>query len=157
MDESDLFEKTFMVKAPVQRAFDVFTRGFHTWWPHEYTWSGEVLDTIAIEPQKGGRCFERGPHNFECDWGRVLEWKPPHKLVFTWQISPNRVPEPDPGKVSEVEIRLDEESEKETRVTFIHRNFSKHGEGAEAYRKAMSSEKGWPDILKRYQIAAEED
>jgi uncharacterized protein YndB with AHSA1/START domain len=92
------------VPMSVEHAFKIFAEGLASWWPAEYTWSQDVLETIAIEPGEGGRCFERGPHNFECDWGRVLTWEPPHRLAFTWQISPKREPEPNPAKASEVEV-----------------------------------------------------
>jgi uncharacterized protein YndB with AHSA1/START domain len=84
------------VAAPVERAFATFSDGLAGWWPREYTWAQDTLETIAIEPREGGRCFERGPHGFHCDWGRVLAWDPPDRLAFTWQIGPDRVPEPNP-------------------------------------------------------------
>ncbi len=95
---SHTIKQTLTVPGSVDRAFHVFTEELNMWWPNEYTWSGEVLETIEIEPRKNGRCFERGPHGFECDWGRVLVWQPPDRLVFTWQIAPDRVPQPDPKK-----------------------------------------------------------
>src|SRR5690606_23581431 len=60
------------VRVPVDpgRAFDLFTDGLDSWWPREYTWAGETLEVIGIEPGVGGHCFERGPHGFRCDWGR---------------------------------------------------------------------------------------
>jgi uncharacterized protein YndB with AHSA1/START domain len=103
---TDAVRRTVTVPMPPDRAFALFTAGFGTWWPSEYTWAGDVLDTIVIEPREGGRCFERGPHGFECDWGRVLTWNPPQRLAFSWQISPERVPEPNPAKTSEVEVRF---------------------------------------------------
>ncbi|MGI8511633.1 MAG: ATPase, partial [Solirubrobacteraceae bacterium] len=61
-------------------AFIVFTARLGGWWPQEYTWSGDALALIAIEPREGGRCFERGPERFECDWGRVTVCDPPSRL-----------------------------------------------------------------------------
>ena len=84
------------VNAPPERAFDAFTGGLSSWWPAEYTWAQSTLEGIAIEPKEGGRCHETGPHGFSCDWGRVLACEPPQRLVFTWQISPDRTPQPDP-------------------------------------------------------------
>ncbi len=153
-DANEAVRRTFTIQAPVGRAFALFTGGMASWWPAEYTWAGDVLETISMEPGEGGRCFERGPHGFECDWGRVLAWDPPHRLVFTWQISPTRVPEPNPEKASEVEVRFAPDGPEATRVEFEHRDFAKHGEGAAAYRAAMHSAQGWTYILDRYEAAA---
>jgi hypothetical protein len=68
---------TVTVPRQAADAFALFTDGLTTWWPAEYTWAQSVLDMIAMEPGANGRCFERGPYGFECDWGRVLVWEPP--------------------------------------------------------------------------------
>ena len=86
-----------------------------SWWPAEYTWAQTTLEGIAIEPKEGGRCHETGPHGFSCDWGRVVACAPPERLVFTWQISPDRTPQPDPERSSEVEVTF-EAAENGTRV-----------------------------------------
>jgi uncharacterized protein YndB with AHSA1/START domain len=150
----DVVRHTLTVPVSADRAFALFTEEFATWYPREYTWSQDVLDTIAIEGREGGRCFERGPHGFWVDWGRVLVWDPPRRLAFSWQISPRREPVPDPEKSSEVEIRFHEDEAQSTRVEFEHRGFSRHGEGAEGYRQAMGSERGWSYILDRYAAAS---
>lgn len=152
-DPIESIQRTYSVQVSVERAFDAFTDELATWWPPEYTWSKDTLDTIAIEPKEGGRCFERGPHGFECDWGRVLTWDPPDRLVFTWQISPTRVPEPNPDKASEVEVQFEAEDAETTRVTFEHRGFANHGDGSVEYREAMASPHGWDYILERYRRA----
>ncbi len=115
----------------------------------EYTWSQEALAAIGIEPRAGGSCFELGPHGFRLDWGRVLAWEPPSRLVFSWQIGPTRVPEPDPARASEVAVHF-EPADGGTRVALVHRAFERHGDGAEDYRAAMYSEPGWDYILGRY-------
>lgn len=131
------------------RAFEIFTRDLASWWPAEYTWSGDVMETIALEPRQGGRCYELGPHGFQCDWGRVLAWEPGERLVLAWQISPRREPEPNPAKASEVEISFNRNGAR-TMVEFEHRHIDRHGEGSDDYRKALASEAGWPWILSRY-------
>ena len=141
------------VPAPPERAFAAFAEGLGDWWPPEYTWSQGVLEEIGIEGREGGLCFERGPHGFRCDWGRVLAYEPGARVVFSWQISPTRVPEPDPERASEVEVRF-AAAEEGTRVELEHRAFERHGEGAEGYEAAMASEQGWPYILERYARAA---
>jgi uncharacterized protein YndB with AHSA1/START domain len=138
------------VGCPVGQAFSLFTEGFVEWWPSDYTWSGGKLETIAIEPRAGGRCFEIGPHGFHCDWGRVLLWEPPIRIVFTCQIRPDRVPEPDPDRASEVEVQFSAEGASETKVELEHHAFGRHGEGGEAYRAGMASREGWGFILERF-------
>ena len=133
---------------PPERAFAHFTEEFGSWWPAEYTWSQGALAEIGIEPREGGLCFERGPHGFRCDWGRVLRWQPPERLVFTWQISPTRVPQPDPALASEVDVRFSPMDDG-TLVDLVHSRFERHGEGAEEYAAAMGSPQGWEYILAR--------
>lgn len=147
--KQDSLKQTFVVPVSADRAFRVFAHEFNSWWPKEYTWSGDSLEKIEIEPGENGRCFERGPHGFECDWGRVLAWAPPHRVAFTWQIGPDRVPQPDPEKASEIEVIFKDEDGK-TRVTFVHKYFERHGKGAGDYLKGMKSPQGWPYILERY-------
>jgi uncharacterized protein YndB with AHSA1/START domain len=136
-----------------ERAFALFTEGMTAWWPPEYTWAQSTLEEIGIEPREGGHCYERGPHGFRSDWGRVVTCEPPGKIAFTWQISPQRVPQPDPSKASLVEVRFEPEDGGTTRVTLAHRHFSRHGEGAEGYEAAMSSPQGWPLLLEKFAAA----
>lgn len=134
------------VNAPPERVFAAFTEDLGSWWPAEYTWAQTTLEDIAIESSQGGRCHETGPHGFSCDWGRVLEFEPPRRLVFTWQISPDRTPKPDPERSSEVEVTF-EQVENGTKVGLEHRAFERHGEEGEGYREALGSEHGWPYML----------
>ncbi len=138
------------ISLPIERAFDRFLRGLHEWWPPEYTWSGDVLEEIRIEPREGGMCLERGPDGFRCDWGRVLELEPPGWLAFTWQIGPAREPVPDPRRASVVTVRFAKTEGTDTRVELEHARFERHGSGAAGYREALASDAGWPYILGRY-------
>lgn len=142
--------RNILVPVPPERAFEHFVAELHAWWPSEYTWSGNVLERIGIEPHHGGPCFELGPHGFRCDWGRVLIWDPPDRLVFSWQIGPDRTPEPDPDKASEVEVRFVADGPDRTRVELVHRGFSRHGDGAAEYRDGLAAPEGWTYILNRY-------
>ncbi|WP_168203173.1 SRPBCC family protein [Marinobacter fonticola] len=135
-------------------AFRLFTDGLASWWPAEYTWSQGTLVDLRIEPRKSGRCTEQGPYGFECDWGRVLEWSAPEKLVITWQIGLNREPQPDPEQASTVIIDFRPETSDTCSVTLEHRNIERHGQGADEYQAALSSDYGWPFILHRYVEAA---
>ncbi len=143
-------QRSYAVPVDPAHAFDIFALAMAQWWPPEYTWAGPSLEWIGLEPRVGGPCFERGPHGFRCDWGRVLLWQPPRRLVLAWQIGPDRVPVPDPERASEVELTFLSEEEGGTRVEFEHRHFSRHGAGADAYRAALDSPEGWSYMLRRY-------
>jgi uncharacterized protein YndB with AHSA1/START domain len=136
------------------RAFDRFVRELNAWWPREYTWSQDVLHTIGVHPQPDGLCFEIGPHEFRCDWGRVLDWAPPDHVRLAWQISPRREPVPNPLHASSLAVSFASEGPHQTIVTVVHDAFDRHGSGAEDYRAMMASRQGWPLILQRFVQAA---
>lgn len=160
MNESDAhvlgahtIRHSVLVPRSVAETFGRFVDGIAEWWPAAYTWAQDVLQDMVIEPQVNGRCYERGPHGFTCDWGRVVIWEPPHHLQFTWQISPRREPVPNPAKASEVDVRFEADGANQTRVVLEHRHFDRHGEGSEDYQEAMASPEGWPYILDQFVTA----
>lgn len=155
MDNEDAVRRAVTVPLARERAFALFA-DLQAWWPPEFSWSGAALDRLGMEPHEGGMCFELGPHGFRCDWGRVVAWEPPGRLVFLWQIAPTRAPEPDPARASEVEVAFRAEDDPFTWVDVEHRHFARHGEGADAYRAGMASPQGWSYMLERYLTAAEE-
>ena len=63
-------------------AFALFAERLVDWWPREYTWAQDTLQRIGVDPQIGGRCYEIGPHEFPADWGRVLAWDRPARLLL---------------------------------------------------------------------------
>jgi uncharacterized protein YndB with AHSA1/START domain len=147
--------ETIEVRPPIEAAFTCFVDDIGEWWPREYTWAEEDLAKMAIEPKLGGRCYERALDGRERIWGRVLEWEPPGRLVFSWQIAPDRKPIADAADASEVEVSFRErEGEMVTRVELVHRGFERHGEDGDGYRDALADERGWPYILARYAVAA---
>jgi uncharacterized protein YndB with AHSA1/START domain len=154
MPTEEPIRQAVTVPVPVEQAFAAFV-DLASWWPREYTWAGDTLEDIGIAPHReGGHCFEQGPHGFTCHWGRVLAWDPPTRLVLTWQIGPDRVPEPNPAKASEVEVRLHPTGPSGTRVELEHRDFARHGDAGDSSRQALASPEGWPFILARYAATA---
>lgn len=147
---SEPIHHEIVVAMPRKDAFCRFTKEFGLWWPREYTWSKEALVNIGLEPREKGRCTERGPQGFQSDWGRVLTWRQPERLVLAWQIGPNREPQPNPAHASTVEILFCIESPEQTRIVLSHRDLERHGKGSSAYREALASAMGWPFILKRF-------
>jgi uncharacterized protein YndB with AHSA1/START domain len=80
----------------------------------------------------------------------VLIWDPPRRLLFTWQIGPQREPIPDPDRASEVEVRFSETGDGGTLVAIEHRRFERHGDAGEQYRKNLDLPQGWPYLLACY-------
>jgi uncharacterized protein YndB with AHSA1/START domain len=139
-----------VVDAPIARAFSVFTDDFGSFKPPEHNMLGvEIVETV-FEPVAGGRVFDRGLDGSECQWARVLAYEPPHRVVISWDISPQWQIETDPEKTSEVEVRFIAEAPDRTRVELEHRNLDRHGDGCEAVRGAVDSADGWPLYLHRF-------
>jgi uncharacterized protein YndB with AHSA1/START domain len=144
--ESIAVTRVVTVKAPPERAFAVFTEGIGEWWPLERAHIGAQPPAEAVvEPREGGRWFERAADGSECDWGHVLAWEPPHRVVFSWAISVDF--KPDPAIASEVEVRFTPEGEGATRVELEHRGLEVYGEHAERMRATFGSPGGWNGML----------
>lgn len=139
-----------VVDAPIEDAFHGFVDDFDRVKPREHNMLGVEIAESVFEPRAGGRVYDRGVDGSECQWARVLAFEPPHRLVFSWDISPQWQLETDPEKASEVEVRFVAESAQRTRVELEHRNLDRHGEGWEGARDALGSEGGWPVYLQRF-------
>jgi uncharacterized protein YndB with AHSA1/START domain len=143
--------KTIPVAAAQQRAFDVFTTGMSDWWMRDSHYIGESApDVVVIEPRAGGRWFERARNGAECDWGRVLEWEPPARVLLAWHLDADWKYDPDPARATEIEVQFVAEGPKTTRVELVHRGFEVHGERATEVHRAIDSPEGWNSLLELY-------
>lgn len=144
--------KTVRVKAPLRRAFEVFTA--ISWWPKEHSiLKGTRQQAVLIEPRAGGRWFERGEDGSECDWGKVLAWEPPTRLLLSWQINGNF--QVDPNLITEVEVTFIPEDVNLTRVELEHRYLERARDTAATLRAGVDSPGGWAGLLKRFAEAAD--
>ena len=142
----EAIRKTVWVDATAEDAFAVFTERIGRWWPlMNYHIGRSAAETVIIEPHAGGRWYERGQDGSECQWGKVLVWEPPHRLVLAWQISAQW--QFDPAVVTEIELRFVEEAGC-TRLDFEHRKLEALGAAAPVIRKGLNG--GWPTMLERF-------
>lgn len=78
-----------LVRSDVAHTFAVFVDTIAVWWPVQpYSRGGERVRDVTIEPHVGGRVYETWADGTEVDWGQLLVWEPPHRLVMTWNNSP---------------------------------------------------------------------
>ena len=139
-----------VVDAPVERAFRVFTEKFDRIKPKEHNILGVDIAESVFEPRAGGRVYDRGVDGSECQWGRVLAYEPPERILFSWDIDPQWQIETDLARTSEVEVRFVAEAGDRTRVELEHRHIDRHGEGWDAVRLGVSTDQGWPLYLQRF-------
>jgi uncharacterized protein YndB with AHSA1/START domain len=142
-----------VVDVPIEQAFRVFTERFDKIKPREHNMLGAPIAESVFEPRAGGRVFDRGEDGRECQWGRVLAFEPPERLVFTWDISPMWQIETDPNRTSEVELRFIAEGDRRTRVELEHRHLERHGDGWQSLADGVRGDQGWPLYLERFAAA----
>jgi uncharacterized protein YndB with AHSA1/START domain len=139
-----------VVEAPLERAFSFFTESFGSFKPPEHNMLEVEIAETVFEPRVGGSLYDRGVDGSECRWARVLAYEPPHRVLLSWDVSPQWQLETDPEKTSEWEVRFYSETPERTRVELEHRNLERHGAGWEAVRDAVAAPDGWPLYLQRF-------
>ena len=143
--------RSITVNAPPARAFDIFAT--FAWWPKSYSIlpSRSPQQAAVLEQQVGGRWFERGEDGSECDWGKVLAWEPPSRLLLGWQITSEW--KFDPAFVTEVELTFAPAEGGGTLVTLEHRNLERFGTDAAAHAEKLRG--GWPTHLAQFAAYAD--
>jgi uncharacterized protein YndB with AHSA1/START domain len=136
--------KSVALKAAPERAFAVFTANMGRWWLRTHTINASPMKDVVIEPRVGGRWYELGEDGSQCEWGKVLAWEPPRRVLLAWQI--NGEWKYDAALVTEVEVTFISDSGG-TRVELEHRHLERIGAAAEAVRQAIDSPGGWSGLL----------
>jgi uncharacterized protein YndB with AHSA1/START domain len=101
---------------------------------------------VVLEDRVGGRLYERWHDGGEADWGQVLAWEPPTRLLLAWKPNPER---PAP---TEVEVRFLAVERGRTRVELEHRGWERLGDLAAQARDSYRD--GWPTVLDAYAATA---
>ncbi len=143
---------TIVVDAPQERAFAVFTEGMDTWWPRSHKIGAAALDRAVLEGREGGRWYERDVDGSECNWGKVLVWEPPSRLVLAWQITGEWAY--DAAFVTELEVTFVADGPNRTLVEVHHHGLDAYGDQAADMGREFNSPAGWPSLLAAFAQAA---
>lgn len=131
------------VKGTPDRAFELFTSQMGKWWPGAQTPAANPAADVVVESREGGRWYEVDADGNETQWGSVVTWAPPHRLVLGWQLGQDWRFEPD--LLTEVEIGFADAGNGCTFVSLEHRNLERFGEYAQERRTQVDG--GWPSRL----------
>lgn len=131
--------KSLTVAQPVEHAFAMFTRGIGSWWPTDtHALDPAAVADVVFEERVGGRVLEVTTTGDQHVWATVLTWEPPHRLVLSWEVDPDRLG-------TEVEVRFTPtDGGAGTRVDLEHRGFDRLVDGAEMRARY---EPGWDAVL----------
>lgn len=133
--------KALELRAPIDKAFHHFTANIHLWWPlAHHSLSLENAKSVVFEGKAGGRIYEIDNIGKEREWGRVLEWDAPHRVVFSWVLEA-------PEKKTEVEVQFAERGDGASTLTLIHSGWDARPDGAEWRGKYNV---GWDGVLGGY-------
>jgi uncharacterized protein YndB with AHSA1/START domain len=147
---------TVTVRAPIDRAFDVFTRRMAAWWPldtHSISVDQELPQRavdLRVDGREGGRIEEVLDDDSTRDWGEIVTWQPPRRVGYAWK--PNDRPTPP----TEVDVRFTEDGDA-TRVELVHRGWERLGPAAEDIHPLYASDGGWTMVLERYREVTESE
>jgi len=139
------------VAVPLDHAFRVFTEQFDSIKPREHNLLAVDIAETVLEAKPGGRVYDQGIDGSICEWARVIEVEPPHRLVLAWLISPQWQVEERKDRASQVEVRFSAIDDRNTRVELRHHGLERHGAGWESAASSLSGEAGWPLYLKSFQ------
>ena len=148
--DAGVVRKQVIVDAPIDRAFTVFTERFGDFKPPEHNLLRAPIAETVFEPRVGGNIVDRAVDGSECRWARILAYEPPHRVVFSWDISPRWEIVTDPALASEVEVRFFTDTPGRTRVELEHRHIDRHGPEWQAVTDGVDGAEGWPHYLARY-------
>jgi uncharacterized protein YndB with AHSA1/START domain len=77
------------VRSDVDHTFEAFVRLIGSWWPVEKLSNGGArVQDVTVEQHLGGRVYETWDDGTTVDWGEVMAWEPPGRLVMSWSNTP---------------------------------------------------------------------
>ncbi len=135
--------KQIEVNCSQEDAFNLFVKETTSWWPLDKNsvsaMSGEVAQSVMIEPKMGGKITEIGHDGTEYLWGSVTEYDPHALLQLAWHIG---LPA---DNASMVKVSFEAISAERTRVELTHSNWEVFGDKAADMHAGYS--KGWVGVF----------
>ena len=133
--------KSVVVPLDADAAFDLFVRRLPEWWPLEHRSATESPLSCHVEPEVGGRLYEKLHDGGEAVWGVFRIVESPARAVFSWH------PGLPASAATEVEITFTP-LPRGTRVDIEHRDWERLGARAEMVRGRYDG--GWVGVLSCY-------
>ena len=146
--------RSLRVKASQDKAFRTFVAGMGDWWLKTHSLLKSPQQDVRIEPRTGGRWYEVGEDGSEQEWGRVLAWEAPDRVMLAWQLNAEWTYDPDFETTVEVRFTPDGDH---VIVDFEHRDLERFGAKAAEVRGEYETgmDGGWRTLLDLYQRKAE--
>jgi uncharacterized protein YndB with AHSA1/START domain len=145
-------KKSVVVHTTLEHAFETFTTNMGRWWPKTHSTAASPQKSVVMEPRDGGRWYEIGEDGSETEWGRVVTWEAPRRVLLAWQLNSDF--KYDRDFVTHVEVLFVPEDDG-VRVTLEHRDLERYGDKAAPTRAALDSDGGWNGMLGLYRTEAE--
>jgi uncharacterized protein YndB with AHSA1/START domain len=139
--------RSVVVQVGPARAFELFTTRIQEWWPRHITIGTQPPVALVLEPRVEGRWFECDAQGQQSQWGKVLAWEPPARLLLTWQIGTDWKYHAE--LVTELELSFKPHAPSGTLVTLEHRHLERLGTDAARHRDLLDG--GWPTLLGEFQ------
>jgi uncharacterized protein YndB with AHSA1/START domain len=152
-DQATDVRKSVTVPVSIERAFKIFAEEPIGWWPERHVFV-EDRQSITIEPQVGGRYYERGADGTEVTWGTILEWDPTRRIVMTWRVGPGWQPVLDDEQASLIEVDFAAAGPESTEVVLTHARLDRHGAAAELIHKALDGPSPGDTLAKYAELVA---
>jgi uncharacterized protein YndB with AHSA1/START domain len=127
--------KTLVLSCSPEHAFAVFTDGIDDWWPIETHSVHGAGGTAHLDEHTIYEIAKDGTRN---EWGTVLAWEPPSRIVMTW------APGEDKSVLTELEVRFVADGSG-TRFELIHRGWERYGEQGDDLSTRYDT--GWDGVL----------
>jgi len=138
--------KSVTVPATPDRAFELFTAGFGTWWPlATHSVGTDKAAGVSFGAGVGGMIVETLADGTTSAWGTVISWVPPDRVSFSWHAG---TPEAEAGLF---EVTFTPSGAGSTLVELVHTGWENRPDGAAA---RAGYQTGWDPVIDRYARAA---